>query len=52
MIALSRASLRARHPELSDQEIALLWVEQNYGADLARDVRRHLESKSCSPATS
>ena len=41
MIALSRAALRARHPELGEQALRLLWIEQNYGAALARAVRRH-----------
>jgi len=44
MIALSRAALRARHPELGEQALRLLWIEQNYGADLARKVRRHQEA--------
>ena len=41
MIALSRAALRARHPELDEQALRLLWIEQNYGAALARAVERH-----------
>ena len=41
MIALSRAALRARHPELDEQALRLLWIEQNYGAPLARAVKRH-----------
>lgn len=44
MIALSRAALRARHPELDEQALKLLWIEQNYGAELARKVRRHQEA--------
>ena len=44
MIALSRAALRARHPELDEHALRLLWIEQNYGAALARDVRRHQEA--------
>ena len=44
MIALSRAALRARHPELDEQALRLLWIEQNYGAALAREVRRHQEA--------
>ena len=44
MIALSRAALRARHPELGEEALKLLWIEQNYGAALARKVRRHQEA--------
>lgn len=44
MIALSRAALRARHPSLDEHEVRLLWIEQNYGAALAREVRRHQET--------
>ena len=44
MIALSRAALRARHPELGERALRLLWIEQNYGAALAREVRRHQET--------
>ena len=41
MIALSRAALRARNPNLDERALKLLWIEQNYGADLARKVERH-----------
>ena len=41
MIALSRAALRARNPDLDEGALKLLWIEQNYGADLARKVKRH-----------
>ena len=44
MIALSRAALRARHPELGELALKLLWIEQNYGAALAREVQRHQEA--------
>ena len=44
MIALSRAALRARHPELDEQGLKLLWIEQTYGAALAREVKRHQEA--------
>ena len=44
MIALSRAALRARHPGLDETALRLLWIEQNYGADLARAVQRHQEA--------
>lgn len=41
MIALSRAALRARNLDLDDRALELLWIERNYGADLARKVERH-----------
>ena len=44
MIALSRAALRAQHPELGERALRLLWIEQNYGAALAREVQRHQEA--------
>ena len=44
MIALSRAALRARHPDLDERAVRLLWIEQNYGAALARNVKRHQEA--------
>lgn len=44
MIALSRAALRERHPDLDEHGVRLLWIEQNYGTALARAVRRHQEA--------
>ena len=44
MIALSRAALRARHPGLDENALRLLWIEQNYGTALAREVQRHQET--------
>ena len=44
MIALSRAALRTRHPELGEQALKLLWIEQSYGIALAREVKRHQEA--------
>ena len=44
MIALSRAALRARHPELDEHALRLLWIEQSYGAALAQEVRHHQEA--------
>ena len=41
MIALSRAALRERNPDLDERALKLLWIEQNYGAELARKVERH-----------
>lgn len=44
VIALSRAALRARHPGLGEHAVRLLWIEQNYGVALAREVQRHQEA--------
>lgn len=44
MIALSRAALRTRNPDLDDHALRLLWIEQNYGTALAREVQRHQEA--------
>ena len=52
MIALSRAALRRRNPELDERELRLLWIEQTYGTDLARKVERHMERVGCPGATS
>ena len=35
-------AIRRRHPEFSDDEIRLKFIELTYGTALARDVRRHL----------
>ena len=51
MIALSRAALRARHPELDEPALRLLWIEQSYGAELARAVRRHQEAAGWTSTT-
>ena len=44
MIALTRAALRARNPGLDEQALKLLWIERNYGRELARAVQRHQEA--------
>ena len=44
MLALSRAAMRARNPGLDERALRLLWIEENYGAALARDVERHQEA--------
>ena len=51
MIALSRAALRERNPGLDEREVQLLWIEQNYGADLARKVERHQRAVGWTSAT-
>ena len=45
VIGLARRGLRRRHPELSDDELALLFVETQYGSELAQRVRTYLERR-------
>jgi hypothetical protein len=40
--ALSRAGIRRREPELSDEEVGLRFVELHYGAALGARVRDEL----------
>jgi len=42
LIALCRATLRARRPDLDERELGLRWVELQYGAELAARVRARL----------
>lgn len=46
VISLSRQAILARHPEYSDRDVALAFVELHYGAELAAGVRRQLQSLS------
>jgi len=45
-LAVSRRALKQRHPELSEQDVLLLWVEIHYGTVLADRVRQHLAGHS------
>ena len=51
MIALSRAALRERCPDLTSEELAVTWVGEQYGVALARAVRAHLKELRCRRAT-
>lgn len=42
---MSLNAIRRRHPELSDDEIRLQFIELTYGTELARDVRQHLQER-------
>lgn len=42
---MSLNAIRRRHPELSDDEIRLKFIELTYGTELAHDVRRHLKER-------
>ncbi len=52
MIALSRAALRQRNPDLDECALRFLWIEQNYGAALARAVERRQEAAGWMKVTS
>ncbi len=41
-IAMARAALRRRHPEASEDELAVVFVELHYGAELARGYEAFL----------
>lgn len=32
-------AIRRRHPEFSEEEVSLMFIEVNYGPDLAKNVR-------------
>ena len=42
VVGLSRRGLARTHPGLSEEEIGLRFVEQNYGEELAHDLRTFL----------
>jgi hypothetical protein len=39
VIRLSKAAIRRRHPEFSEDEVGLKFIELNYGSELAESVR-------------
>ena len=43
-VSSSRRACRRAHPELTERELDLLFVELNYGSDLAERLRRRLTS--------
>ncbi|MCE9635512.1 MAG: hypothetical protein K8T90_07390 [Planctomycetes bacterium] len=51
MIAMSRAALRARHPEADETLLKILWIEEQYGVDLAAAVAHRLGVTTWTPAT-
>ncbi|MGH9380653.1 MAG: hypothetical protein ACRD2Z_08590 [Thermoanaerobaculia bacterium] len=46
VIALARQAIRTRHPEYSDRDVALAFVELHYGKELAANVRRYLQART------
>ena len=45
VIELSRRALRERMPGVSEREVLLRWVGQQYGADLEQRLRAHLAGR-------
>jgi len=45
MIQASRETLRQLHPDLTPEELNLLFIELYYGKDLAQQVRMYLEKR-------
>jgi hypothetical protein len=45
LIQMNRQTLRELHPEMSEEELALIFVELNYGKALADHVRADLERR-------
>ena len=45
LIRECKNAIRKEHPEFSEQEIGLAFIESNYGASLATDVRRYMAER-------
>lgn len=46
VISLARHAIRIRHPEYTDCDVALAFVELHYGEELAVNVRRYLQTRA------
>ncbi len=51
VVALSRDGVARANPAAHARELDLLWVQQQYGADLASRLRNYLEERSTCKAT-
>lgn len=51
LVHLSRQGLARANPGLDDRGLDLLWVEQQYGRDLAVKLREYLEKRPPCKAT-
>ena len=51
MISRSRAALRARHPDADETSLKLLWIQQNYGAELAAAVADQMRRSAWTSTT-
>jgi len=45
LILMNRQTLRKLHPEMNEEELALMFVELNYGKELADHVRADLRRR-------
>jgi hypothetical protein len=45
VMGLSRAGIARRHPGASPDEVGLIFVELNYGRELADELRAHLAAR-------
>lgn len=46
VISLARQAIRTRHPEYSERDVALAFIELHYGKELAEHVRRHVQART------
>ena len=44
MVRSAKAAIRRRHPDFTEMQVAVKFIELCYGADLAIEVQRGLES--------
>lgn len=42
VLSLSRTAIRQAHPDVTEEEVDLLFIEYQYGEKLARQVRAYL----------
>lgn len=47
---MSFDAIRRRHPEFSEDQVRLKFVELTYGEELASELATHLQEKSVEPA--
>jgi len=40
------AAIRRRHPDFSDEEVQLKFIQLTYGVELAEEVRKHLQERN------
>ena len=45
LILECKNAIRRNHPEYTDEEVGLAFIELNYGKDLANEVKRYLAEK-------
>ncbi len=45
VIALARRAIQRAHPDASEEEVGLRFVELHYGRELAQGLRRDLEAR-------